>query len=331
MPAVDRGAPALYRRRMAYRRVTVLGASGFIGRYVVKRLAAEGALVCAVGRHATDAGFLRPMGDVGQIAAIDADLRDDQALAAVIAGADAVVNAVGILYERGTQSFDALHHLLPRRIAVEARAAEVKQLVHISAIGADPRSPAAYGRSKAAGEAALRAEFPAAVVLRPSIVFGPEDAFFNRFAALARLSPALPLIGGGATRFQPVYVGDVADAVVAALDRPDAQGGVFELGGPAVASFRELMQLLLREIRRRRLLVPIPFGLAMLQAAFLEWLPVPPLTRDQVRMLQRDNVVSPGMPGLAELGIAPTALELILPTYLDKYRRGGRTLQPRLA
>ena len=316
---------------MAYRRVTVLGASGFIGRYVVKRLAAEGALVCAVCRHASDAGFLRPMGDVGQIAAIDADLCDERALAAVIAGADAVVNAVGILYERGAQRFEALHHQLPRRIAIEARAAEVKQVVHISAIGADPHAPAAYGRSKAAGETALRAEFPAAVVLRPSIVFGPEDAFFNRFAALARFSPVLPLIGGGATRFQPVYVGDVADAVVAALARPDAQGGLFELGGPEVASFRALMQLLLRETRRRRLLVPVPYGLAMVKAAFLEWLPVPPLTRDQVRMLQRDNVVSPGVPGLAELGITPTALELILPTYLDKYRRGGRALQPRLA
>ena len=316
---------------MSYRRVTVLGASGFIGRYVVKRLAAQGALICAVCRHASDARYLRPMGDVGQIAPIDANVCDDQALAAVIAGADAVVNAVGILYERGTQRFDALHHQLPRRIAIEARAAEVKHLVHVSAIGADPRSPSAYGRSKAAGEAALRAEFPAAVVLRPSIVFGPEDMFFNRFAALARIAPALPLIGGGKTRFQPVYVGDVADAAVAALARPDAQGRVFELGGPEVLSFKELMRLLLRALHRRRLLVPVPFGLAMVKAAFLEWLPTPPLTRDQVRMLERDNVVAPDMPGLADLGIAPTALELMLPTYLDKYRRGGRTLQPNLA
>ncbi len=316
---------------MAYRRVTVLGASGLIGRYVVKRLAEQGALIAAVGRHASDAGFLKPMGDVGQIATIDADVTDDAALAAVIAGADVVVNAVGILYERGAQRFDALHHLLPRRIAAEARAAEVKQVVHISAIGADPQSPASYGRSKAAGEAALRGVFPAVVVLRPSIVFGPEDAFFNRFAALARLSPVLPLIGGGTTRFQPVYVGDVADAVMAALARPDAEGGIYELGGPEVLSFRELMRLMLRIVRRRRLLMPIPFGLAAFEAAFLELLPVPPLTRDQVRMLRRDNVVSAGVPGLRELGIVPTALELVLPTYLDKYRRGGRSLQPRLA
>jgi NADH dehydrogenase len=316
---------------MAYRRVTVLGASGFLGRYVVKRLAAQGALVCAVCRHATDARFLRPMGDVGQIAPIDADLLDDASLAAVIAGADAVINTVGILYERGAQRFDALHHHLPRRIAVEARAAEVKQLVHISAIGADLQSPSAYGRSKAAGEAALRAEFPAAVVLRPSILFGPEDSFFNRFAALARIAPALPLIGGGTTRFQPVYVGDVADAVMMAMARPDAEGGLFELGGPEVMTFKELMELMLRTLRRRRLLVPVPFGLASLKAAFLEWLPTPPLTRDQVRMLHQDNVAAPGMPGLAELGITPTALELVLPTYLDKYRRGGRSLQPNLA
>jgi NADH dehydrogenase len=316
---------------MSYRRVTVLGASGFIGRYVVKRLAAQGALVCAVSRHASDARFLRPMGDVGQIAPIDADLRDDAALAAVIAGAEIVVNAVGILYERGAQRFDTLHHQLPRRIAVEARAAEVKQVVHISAIGADPQSTSTYARSKAAGEAALRAELPAAIVLRPSIVFGPEDSFFNRFAALARIAPALPLIGGGRTRFQPVYVGDVADAVLAALARPDAEGGVFELGGPEALSFKELMQLMLRTLRRRRLLVPVPFGLASLKAAFLEYLPTPPLTRDQVRMLHQDNVAAPGMPGLAELGITPTALELILPTYLDKYRRGGRSLQPNLA
>lgn len=316
---------------MAYRRVTVLGASGFLGRYVVKRLAAQGAVVAAACRHASDAGYLKPMGDVGQIALLDADLRDDQALAAVIAGADAVVNAVGILYERGTQSFDALHHRLPARLAAAAQAARVKRLVHVSAIGADAQSPAAYARSKAAGEAALRAAFPGAVILRPSLLFGPEDAFFNRFAALARIAPALPLIGGGTTRFQPVYVGDVADAAIAALDRPDAPGRVFELGGPAVFTFRELMEIMLREIRRKRLLVPIPYALAAFKAAFLEYLPVPPLTRDQVRLLQRDNVAAPGMPGLAELGITPTALAQVLPLYLDRFRRAGRAWRPRPA
>jgi len=309
---------------MRYRRVTVLGGSGFIGRYIVKRLAARGAVVAVVSRHASAAGFLRPMGDVGQIAPIDASLADEARLAAAVEGADAVVCSVGILYERGRQRFDLVHHQGPARLARLAAAAGVKRFVHISAIGADATSPSAYARTKAAGEAAVRAAFPAATILRPSIVFGPEDDFFNRFAALARLLPALPLIGGGRTRFQPVYVGDVADAVMAALDRPEAAGRTYELGGPRVYTFRELMELMLRETHRRRALVDLPFALASLQATFLEWLPTPPLTRDQVRLLQQDNVVAPGQPGLADLGIAPTALELVLPTYLDRFRRGGR-------
>ncbi len=316
---------------MAYRRIAVLGASGFVGRYIVRRLAATGAVITAVGRHADSASFLKPMGDVGQIACIDADLCDDRALAAVIAGTDAVVNAVGILYERGRQSFDALHHRLPARLGAAARAAGIRRILHVSAIGADPDSPAAYGRSKAAGESALRAAVPTAVVLRPSIVFGPEDTFFNRFAALARVSPALPLIGGGTTRFQPVYVGDVADAAMAALAAPETEASIFELGGPEIFTFRALMEIVLRTIGRKRLLVPVPFAVASIEAAFLGVLPVPPLTRDQVRMLQRDNVVTPGMPGLAELGIAPTAVELILPTYLDRFRRRGPVLQTRTA
>jgi uncharacterized protein YbjT (DUF2867 family) len=309
---------------MRNRRVTVLGATGFIGRYVVKRLAAEGAVVAAVGRHASRAGFIKPMGDVGQIALLEADLTDEPVLDAVVAGADAVVNLVGIKLERGTQRFEALHHRLPARLAAAARAAGVKQLVHVSAIGADPAAPSAYHRTKAEGELALRAGFAEAVVLRPAVVFGPEDDFFNRFAAMACLAPALPLIGGGTTRFQPVYVGDVAASVMAALDQPDAAGRVFELGGPRVLTFRELMVLMLHEIRRRRLLVPVPFGLATIAAALVEWLPAPLLTRDQVRMLRSDNVAAPDMPGLAALGIAPTSLALILPTYLDRFRRGGR-------
>jgi uncharacterized protein YbjT (DUF2867 family) len=316
---------------MDYRRVAVLGASGFVGRYVVQRLAAAGAVIAAAGRHAGTAGFLKPMGDVGQIACIETDLCDDEALAAVIAGADSVVNAVGTLYECGRQTFDAIHHRLPARLGAAARAAGTRRIVHVSAIGADAQSPAAYGRSKAAGETALHAVFPGAVVLRPALVFGPEDSFFNRFAALARFAPALPLIGGGRTRFQPVYVGDVADAVMAALAMPESENRLFELGGPEIHTFRALMELMLRTIGRQRLLVPVPFGLARVKAALLELLPVPPLTRDQVRMLERDNVVAPGMPGLAALGITPTALELILPTYLDRFRRRGTALRPRPA
>ncbi len=309
---------------MRLRRVTVLGASGFIGRYVVKRLAKRGAVVAAVSRHATSAGFLRPMGDVGQVVQLDAGITDETRLAAAVAGSDAVVSAVGILYERGRQRFDTVHHQGPALLARLAAAAGAKRFVHISAIGADPASPAAYARSKAAGEAAVRAAFPGATILRPSVVFGPEDDFFNRFATLARYSPVLPLIGGGRTRFQPVYVGDVADAVVAALEQPAAPGRTYELGGPEVLSFKELMELTLRETQRRCALVNLPFGLAMLEATFLEWLPRPPLTRDQVRMLRRDNVVAPDALGLAALGITPTALELELPLYLDRFRRGGR-------
>jgi NADH dehydrogenase len=308
---------------MRYRRVTVIGASGFIGRYVVQRLAGRGAVIAAVSRHASAAGFLRPMGDVGQIAPIDANILDEEALAAAVMGADAVVNVAGILYERGAQRFDAVHHRGPARLAALAAAAGARHFVHISAIGADPKSSSAYARSKAAGEAAVRAAFPGAVILRPSVVFGPEDEFFNRFATMARYSPVLPLIGGGATRFQPVYVGDVADAVMAALDREDAAGRLYELGGPRILTFKALMELLLQEIGRKRALISIPFWLAMLEAAFLEWLPKPPLTRDQVRMLRRDNVVAAGAPGLAELEVVPTALELVLPSYLNRFRRGG--------
>lgn len=309
---------------MKYRRITVLGGAGFIGRYVVKRLAQHGAVVTVASRHASEALFLTTMGDVGQIALVDAGLADEAALAAALAGADAVVCAVGILYERGKQRFEAVHHQGPARLARLAAAAGARQFVHISAIGADPASPSAYGRSKAAGEQAVKAAFPTATILRPSLVFGPEDDFFNRFAAMARVSPALPLIGGGATRFQPVYVGDVADAVEAALDKAEAGGCTYELGGPKVYTFRELMVLLLAEIGRKRSLMNLPFGLAALEAAVLEWLPKPPLTRDQVRSLQRDNVVAPDALGLADLGLTPTSLELVLPTYLDRFRRHGR-------
>jgi NADH dehydrogenase len=316
---------------MRNHRVTVLGASGFLGRYVVKRLAEAGAVIAAVSRHATSAGYLRPMGDVGQVAAIDADVLDDLALDAVIAGADTVVNTIGILYERGRQRFDAVHARLPVRIAAAAQRAGAKHILHVSALGADAQSSSAYARTKAEGESELRAAFPAAIIFRPSLLYGPEDDFFNRFATYALLGPALPLVGGGRTQFQPVFVGDVAEAAVAALKREDAQGQMFELGGPQAYSFRELMELLLREIGRKRLLVSLPFGLASFKAAFLELLPKPPLTRDQVRLLHHDNVPSGRLPGLAALGVTPTALALVLPTYLDRFRRGGRTLRARPA
>jgi uncharacterized protein YbjT (DUF2867 family) len=309
---------------MTPRRVAIFGASGFIGRYVVRDLARDGAVIAACGRHASSAGFLRPMGDVGQIAPLSADLGDARALAAVVAGADAVVNLVGIIHERGKQRFDLAHHRGPGQLADLAKSAGVKRFVHVSALAADAKSGSAYARSKAEGEAAVRAAFPSAIILRPSLVFGPEDNFFNRFAAMARFSPALPLIAGGATKFQPVYVGDVAAAVAAALSRDDTEGKTYELAGPATFTMRQLFELMLRVIGRERFLMSIPFGLASFKAFFLEWLPQPPLTRDQVRLLRHDSITAPGAPGLAELGITPVALELILPSYLDRFRRPGR-------
>jgi uncharacterized protein YbjT (DUF2867 family) len=309
--------------QMSDMRVAVVGASGFIGRYVVKRLAARGDVIAAIMRDAEAGRFLQPMGDVGQIARIRATVADDRQMTAALAGNDAVVNLAGILYERGAQRFAVVHHEGARRVGRIATAAGVKRVVHISALGAAAGSPSRYAQSKAAGEAAIAEAFPGVTILRPSVVFGPEDDFFNRFGAMAQYLPALPLIGGGNTRFQPVYVGDVAAAVVAALDDPATVGRVYELGGPQVYSFRELMQVVLHETRRKRPLIAVPWSIATLQAAFLEHLPVPLLTRDQVRLLRSDNVVAPGAATLQDLGIQPTAIDAVLPTYLDRYRRGG--------
>lgn len=303
--------------------VTIFGGAGFVGRYVASVVAKTGARVRVATRRPEQARFLKPMGDVGQVTPIAANVRDDASVAAAIAGSDTVINLVGLLHESSRQSFAAVHAEAPGRIGRLAREAGVARVLHVSAIGADPASPALYARSKAAGEAALCAAFPQATIFRPSIMFGPEDDFFNRFAVMARLAPALPLIGGGTTRFQPVYVGDVAEAVLAALTRDDALGRLYELGGPKIYSFRKILEIVLAETGRKRPLIPIPFALAMVQGALLECLPNPPLTRDQVRMLRTDNVAAPGAPGLGELGVAATSLETIVPTYLRQYRRGG--------
>ncbi len=308
---------------MKQHRVAVLGGSGFIGRYVVKRLAERGDVVAVGGRHATAAKYLRLKGDVGQVGLVNLAIDDETLMSAFVAGNDAVVNLVGILYEHGSQRFELVHHVAPARLARFAREAGVERFVHISAIGADPRSTSAYARSKAAGEEAVRDAFPTATILRPSVVFGPEDQFFNRLAAMATISPVIPLIGGGETRMQPVYVGDVADAVVRCLDDGATAGRTYELGGPKVYTLRALTELLLAEIRRKRLLLDLPFALASLQARFLSLLPNPPLTPDQVELLKGDNVVASGALGLETLGITPTAVEAILPTYLDRFRRGG--------
>jgi NADH dehydrogenase len=302
------------------RLATVFGGSGFIGRYVVRNLAQDGWLVRAAVRRPDEALFLKTAGAVGQVTPLAANIRDRASVARAVEGAEAVVNLVGILHESGPQKFQAVHAEGARTIAEEAAKAGARRLVHISAIGADPNSGSAYARTKAAGEAGVRQAFPGAVILRPSIVFGPEDGFFNRFAQMAMLAPALPLIGGGRTRFQPVYVGDVADAVMKAIETPAAAGRTYELAGPKIYSFAELMRLMLREIRRRRLLVPLPFPVASLMGAVMQCLPSPQLTADQVRLLKRDNVPSAGSAGLADLGITPTTVEAVIPTYLDRYR-----------
>ncbi len=309
---------------MARKQATIFGGSGFIGRYVVERLADRGWTIRVAVRRPRQAAFLKPLGDVGQIVPIRAPLQDEEAVKAACAGSDAVINLVGILYETGAQSFSSVQALGAERIAKAAAAVGAKQFVQVSAIGADETSPAEYARSKAYGEKAVLEAFPKATILRPSIVFGPEDDFFNRFAAMARIAPALPLIGGGGTRFQPVFVADVADAVVKALETPEAAGKTYELGGPKTYSFKELMELLLGVIGRRRFLAPLPLPLARIQAAVLEQLPGPPLlTRDQVKLLERDNVADPAMPGLSDLGIEPRAVEAIVPAYLQRYRKGG--------
>ncbi|MBV9828437.1 MAG: complex I NDUFA9 subunit family protein [Alphaproteobacteria bacterium] len=308
---------------MKQHRVAVLGGAGFIGRYVVKRLAERGDVVTAGGRKAAYAKYLKLKGDVGQVGLVNLSINDESLLPAFVNNVDTVVNLVGILAEGGAQRFELVHHVGPARLARVAREAGVERFIQISAIGADARSTSMYARSKAAGEAAVRDAFPTATILRPSVVFGPEDNFFNRFAAMAMVSPALPLIGGGETRFQPVYVGDVADAVLRCIDDPTTAGRTYELGGPRIVSMREIMELLLAELHRKRLLIDLPFGLASLQARFLSLLPNAPLTPDQVELLKSDNIVGQGALGLAELGIRPTAVEAVLPTYLDRFRRGG--------
>jgi len=304
--------------------VTIFGGSGFIGRYIVHELARRGHRVIVAVRHPEKALFLKPQGSVGQIEPVFCNVRDDLLVDAALRQSEIVINLVAILAESGKQTFQALHVEAAERIARLATKNGAWRLLHVSAIGADPDARSDYARTKGEAEEAVLAAFPDATILRPSIVFGPEDGFFNRFAKMARYSPFLPLIGGGKTRFQPVYVGDVADAAMAALASREAQGQVYELGGPQVFTFKELMRYILKQTRRRRLLLPIPWWLARIQGAVLGLLPNPILTSDQVRQLRSDNVVSEGAPGLADLGVKPTGIDAIVPTYMDRFRVGGR-------
>lgn len=319
--------------------VTVFGGSGFIGRQVVRRLAAQGWTVRAAVRNPNTAGFLKPMGDPGQVNPVRADITDPASIRAAIAGADAVINLVGILFERGKVTFDAVHRQGAANVALAAKDAGIARLVHMSALGADKNSPSDYARTKALGEEAVLAAFPGATIFRPSVVFGPDDDFFNRFARLARISPVLPvftgdgfkpvrtengysldLFGSGGPTFQPVYVGDVAEALVKAADDSRLAGKIFELGGPRRYTLKEILELVQRTTGHKRLLVPLPFAIAKIQAFFLQFLPKPALTPDQVKLLRVDNVVRGGKPGLTELGITPVTAEAIVPTYLHRYQ-----------
>lgn len=301
---------------------TIIGGSGFVGRYIAQAMAQRGWRVRVACRRPNDAHFVRPYGVVGQVEPVQCNIRDEASLRRVIGGAQAVVNCVGVLFESGRNTFDATQAEGAGRAARIAAEEGVAQFVQISAIGADADSEAAYARTKAAGEAAVRDGFPGAVILRPSIIFGTEDQFFNRFASMARFTPVLPVVGAD-TRFQPVWVQDVAEAAARAVVGEVAPG-TYELGGPNTYSFRELLKLMLRVIRRRCAIVEIPMPIARLQGRVLQMLPNPPLTLDQVRLLARDNVVAGGALGFAEIGIEPSAPEAIIESYLYPYRPRGQ-------
>jgi NADH dehydrogenase len=307
--------------------VTVYGGSGFLGRHVVRALAKRNYRIRVAVRRPELAGFLQPLGRVGQIHAVQTNLRHAPSVNAAARDAQVLINLVGILFERGRQRFDAIHTYGAEQVALAA-SAHGAHLVHVSAIGADEKSASDYARSKANAEQLVLSAQPSTTIMRPSILFGPEDDFFNRFAALARFSPALPLIGGGLTRFQPAFVGDVATAVANAVDGKARPGIVYELGGPDVRTFKELMQFVLATIERKRLLVPLPFFLAKLQATFLQYLPKPLLTPDQVELLRTDNVVSQSAESdgrtLRGLGIEPEPIEAIVPSYLWRFRKTGQ-------
>jgi NADH dehydrogenase len=305
------------------RLVTIFGGSGFLGRHMVRTLANEGWRIRVAVRRPNNALFLRPMGRVGQIQLVKANVHDEETVRAALIGADAAINLVAVLYQSGNQRFDSLHVEAAERIARLAAELGVLRLLHVSALGVDRNTKSRYALTKTLGETRVREAFPGATIFRPSVVFGPEDDLFNRFAALARLLPALPLIGGGGTKFQPVFVGDIARATAKVLSDESTAGKTYELGGPEIMTLREIMELVLKETRRSRLLLPIPFGLARVQGLLLGLLPKPLLTLDQVRLLETDNVVSEGAPTLRELGIVPEAAGAIVPSYLWRFRKHG--------
>lgn len=315
--------------------VTIFGGSGFLGRYVVRQLAQAGHRVRVATRKPHVAHYLQPIGGVGQIQFLKTNITSKAEVADAVAGADLVINLVGLLYQGGGQKFEKVHIDGARNIAAAAAESGVESFVHVSSIGADRASDSHYARTKALGEEAVREAFEDAVILRSSVMFGAEDGFFNRFAFMARFSPVLPLIGGGKTRFQPIFVGDVALAVMSALEDINARGRVFELGGPQVFTLKEIMELVVETTQRSRLLVPWPFFMASINGFFLGMLPSPLLTVDQVRLLKKDNVVctnDPEIGTLADLGVEePRSAEAIVPTYLYRFRKYGQYATSRIS
>ncbi len=307
--------------------VTIFGGSGFVGRHVVRKLANRGYQIRVAVRRPDLAFHLQPLGNVGQIQLVQANLRYRKSIDAVVKGSDVVVNLVGILQESGRQKFSAVQNFGARAVAEAARA-EGAELVHMSAIGADTESTSSYGESKGEGESAVREVVKSSIIMRPSIVFGPEDDFFNRFGAMSRISPFLPLIGGGSTLFQPVYVGDVAEAFALAVDGKLKAGATYELGGSEILSFRQCLELLLREVGRNRMFISLPWFVSTTLGKLIGWLPGAPITYDQVEMLKTNNVVSDGAikqkRTLDGIGITPTPMAAILPSYLVQYREHGQ-------
>lgn len=300
--------------------VTVFGGAGFVGQAVVQKLAKKGAIVRVATRHPERAMSLRTMGFVGQVTPIYCDIKDIASVMSALKGADAAINLVGILYEHKNQTFEAVHHRGIENIAIVCKTLHIEDLIHISALGLQSSTSSSYAKTKLAGETALLSQFNHAVILRPSVIFGPDDQFFNRFATLVQISPILPLIGGGQTRFQPVYVGDVAAAITKILENNRYQGKIIELAGPKIYTFEELLVLLLKEIKRKRILMRLPFCLARLVARILQLFPNPFLTTDQVRLLESDVILSKKNLTLKDLHITPSLVESIIPQYLGRYR-----------
>jgi uncharacterized protein YbjT (DUF2867 family) len=308
--------------------VTLIGGSGFVGRHIARALAKRGYRIRVACRRPDLAGHVQPLGTPGQVMPVQANVRYPASLAAACDGAYAVVNLTGVLSSSGSQTFEAIHAFGAEASAKAARAAKASLFIQMSALGADAESASEYARSKAMGEARAKASFPGAIVIRPSIVFGPEDNFFNQFAGMSRLSPALPLIGGGITKFTPVFVGDVAEAIARLIDKGEASGKTYELGGPEVFTFKRLLEFTLDTIGRKRLLLPLPWPVAKLMGTVMGFLPGAPLTADQVDLLKSDNIVSAAATregrDLAGLGIAPSSIQGIVPSYLYRFRKAGQ-------